>query len=300
MNWLNYHQLMNFWMVVKEGSVQQASQALHVTPASVSIQVRQLEKSLGVKLLRKQGRGVEATEVGRLVAEYADEIFSKGRELQQWVKGQPTGRPLELRVGIREVMPKLVAFHLLKPALEMQQEVRLICREGDMSELITDLALHKLDVVLTDSPLDPLFKIQAFSHRLGGSDVVIVGPPNLASQYRRGFPGSLDGAPMLVPTNTNLLRRQLDRWFNDLKIQPRICAEFDDSAMMKIAGRGGVGLLAVPGMIETEIRELYGLVQVGVAQGIEEQFYAVSIDRKIKHAGVLAICNPVHLSKNES
>lgn len=300
MNWLNYHQLMNFWMVVKEGSVQQASQALHVTPASVSIQVRQLEKSLGVKLLRKQGRGVEATEVGRLVADYADEIFSKGRELQQWVKGQPMGRPLELRVGIREVMPKLVAFHLLQPALELQQEVRLICREGDMSELITDLALHKLDVVLTDSPLDPLFKIQAFSHRLGVSDVVIVGPPNLARQYRRGFPDSLDGAPMLVPTNTNLLRRQLDRWFNDLNIQPRICAEFDDSAMMKIAGRGGVGMLAVPSMIETEIRKLYGLVQVGVASGIEEQFYAISIDRKIKHAGVLAICNQVHLPKKES
>ncbi len=289
MEWLNYHHLLNFWLVAREGTVQRASEVLHVTPASVSVQVRQLERSLGVRLFKKQGRGLVLTEMGEQVAAYANEIFATGRELIEMVRGRPLGRPLELRVGIREVMPKLVAFRLLQPALELTQPVRLVCQEGDMSELIADLAIHKLDIVLTDTALDSLYRVQAHSHRLGSSNVAIVATKDLAEKYRRGFPNSLDGAPFLFPTDVSVLRRHLDRWFNDLGITPIIRGEFADSAMIKIAGRSGMGLFAVPTIIEEEVKKLYGLYRVGLASGIEEHFYAVSVERKIKHPGVLAI-----------
>lgn len=289
MDWLNYHQLLNFWVAAREGSIQRASQVLHVTPASVSIQIRQLERAFGNKLFKKQGRGLVLTELGQEVSGYASEIFAKGRELMELVNGRPVGRPLELRVGIRDVMPKLLAFQLLKPALELDQPVRLVCREGEMSELISELAIHKLDVILSDIALDPLYKVQAYSHRLGGSDVVIVGSGELAKRYRRDFPSSLDRAPFLLPTENGALRRQLDRWFSDLNLTPIICGEFADSAMMKIAALSGLGLMAVPSIIENEVRQIYGLHAVGTAAGVLEQFFAVSVERRIKHAGVLAI-----------
>lgn len=289
MDWLNYHHLLNFWMVAREGTIQRASELLHVTPASVSVQVRQLERSLGVRLLKKQGRGLVLTEMGEQVAAYATEIFSTGRELMEMIKGRPVGRPLELRVGIREVMPKLVAYRLLQPALELAQPIRLVCQEGDMAELIADLAIHKLDVVLTDTALDPLYKVQAHSHRLGTSDVAILGTRELADKYRRNFPSSLDGAPILLPTDVSVLRRHLDRWFSDLGLNPLVRGEFADSAMIKIAGREGLGLFAVPSIIEDEVKKIYELARVGLAGGIEEHFYAVSVERKIKHPGVIAI-----------
>lgn len=289
MDWLNYHQLLNFWLVAREGSVQRASELLHVTPSSVSIQIRQLERAFGAKLFKKQGRGLALTEMGQQVSVYASEIFAKGRELMELVKGRPAGKPLELRVGVRDIMPKLVAFRLLQPALELDQPVRLICQEGEMSQLVSDLAIHKLDVVLSDIALDPLYKIQAYSHRLGESEVVVVGTKTLAKRYRRDFPSSLDGAPFLLPTENSALRRQMDRWFSDLNLVPTVCGEFADSAMMKIAGVNGLGLLAIPSMIEAEVQKIYGLQRVGGAAGVLEQFFAVSVERKIKHAGVLAI-----------
>jgi len=289
MDWLNYHHLLNFWLVAREGSVRQASEVLHVTPASVSAQVKQLETALGVKLFQKQGRSLALTEMGEQVADYATDIFSTGRELMEMVKGRPVGRPMELRVGIREVMPKLVAFQLMQPALELDEPIRLVCQEGDMGELIAELAIHKLDVVLSDTALDPLYKIQAHSHRLGDSKVVILGTRELAKKYRRGFPSSLDGAPFLMPTDASVLRRQLDRWFSDLSLTPIIRGEFADSAMVKIAARSGLGLFAIPEIIEADVKQIYGLARVGIAEGIREEFFCVSVERRIKHPGVLAM-----------
>jgi LysR family transcriptional activator of nhaA len=288
-DWLNYHHLLNFWLVAREGSVQRASKVLHVTPASVSLQVRQLERALGVKLVQKQGRGLVLTEIGEQVAVYANEIFATGRELVEMVKGRPVGRPLELRVGIRDVMPKLVAFQLLQPVLELDQPVRLVCHEGEMSQLVSDLAIHKLDVVLSDTALDPLYKVQAHSHQLGGSEVVIVGTKALAKKYSADFPASLDGAPFLLLTDNSVLRRQMDQWFSDLNLTPIIKGEFADSAMLKIAGRHGLGLFAMPAIILDDVKKMYGLQRVGIATGVEEQFFAVSIERKIKHPAVMAI-----------
>jgi len=289
MDWLNYHHLLNFWLVAREGSVQQASELLHVTPASVSVQVKQLERSLGVKLLQKKGRGLELTDLGKEVAEYASEIFATGQEMLEMIKGRPTGTPQILRVGIRAVMPKLVAFRLLQPALELDDPVRLVCHEAEMPQLVADLAIHKLDVILTDKAIDPLYKVQAYSHRLASSDVVIMGTKELARKYRRGFPSSLDGAPFLLPTDTSVLRRMMDQWFSDLGLTPMIKGEFADSAMLKIAGRQGLGLFAIPVSIQDDVTAIYGLQQVGVAEGVSEQFYAVSVERKLKHPAVVAI-----------
>lgn len=290
MDWLNYHHLLNFWMVAREGSVQRASEQLHVTPASVSVQVRQLEKSLGVRLLAKQGRGLVLTEMGKEVLEYAEQIFSTGRELLEMVKGKPLGRPMALRVGVRDVMSKLVAFQLLQPALSIDPPLRLVCREGNMADLIADLAIHKLDIVLSDTALDPLFRIDAHSYKLGSSEVSIVGQTDLAKKYRSNFPASLDGAPFLLPTQETVLRRQLDRWFSEQNVTPRIRGEFADSAMLKIAGRSGMGLFATPTIVEEDVRKLYGLAKVGNIPSMQEQFFAVTVERRIKHPGVLAIC----------
>lgn len=289
MDWLNYHHLQNFWLVAREGSVQRASEILHVTPASVSVQVKQLERALKVKLFKKQGRGLALTEIGEQVAEYASEIFGTGRELMEMVRGKPVGRPQELRVGIRDVMPKLVAFRLLQPALELEEPVKLVCQEGDMSQLVADLAIHKLDVILTDTALDPVYKVQAYSHRLGESDVVIMGTKDLAKRYKPDFPASLDGAPFLLPVKSTLLRRSLDQWFNDLGVRPVVKGEFDDSAMLKIAARHGLGLFAVPTSIQDDVSEIYGMREVGMVSGIKERFFAISVERKLKHPAVIAI-----------
>jgi|TARA_R110000868_G_scaffold320720_3_gene581687 LysR family transcriptional activator of nhaA len=289
MDWLNYHHLLSFWLVAREGSVRQASEILHVTPASVSVQVKQLERSLGVRLLQKKGRGLVLTAIGKEVAEYASEIFSTGRELMEMVKGSPEGKPQVLRVGICDVMPKIVAFQLLKPALELNDSVRLVCQEGEMSELVADLAIHKLDVILTDTALDPLYKVQAYSHRLGESGIVIMGTKELAQKYRRGFPDSIDGAPFLLPMDNSVLRRAMDQWFSDFHLTPVVKGEFADSAMLKIAGRQGLGLFAIPISIQDDVMAIYGLRDVGVAEGVKERFYAVSVERKLKHPAVIAI-----------
>lgn len=294
MDWLNYHHLQSFWVVAREGSVRGASEILHVSPSSVSTQIRQLEQAFGVSLVKKQGRGLVLTETGAQVAEYAAEIFSTGRELMELIKGKPIGKPLELRVGIRDMMPKLVAFQLLQPALMLDEPIRLVCTEAEMPRLVADLAIHKLDVILTDTALDPVYKVKAFSHRLGESDVVIMGTKALAQKYSRNFPASLDGAPFLLPTDESVLRHAMDQWFRDLHLTPVIKGEFADSAMLKIAGRNGLGLFAIPVQIQEDVSDIYGLHTVGLANGVKEQFYAVSVERKLKHPAVIAICeNPL-------
>jgi LysR family transcriptional regulator, transcriptional activator of nhaA len=288
-DWLNYHHLQYFWVVAHEGSVSRASEVLHVTPATVSIQVRELERALGVKLLRKSGRGIALTETGEAVYRYASDIFSTGRELVDMIRGQPVGKPLLFRVGIKDAMPKLVAYQLIEPTLKLPQSMRLVCREGDVSRLTAELAVHKLDVVLSDTPLDPQFRIKAYSHLLGESEIVILGVRSLVQRWGAEFPASLNGAPFLLPTDNSVLRRSLDLWFDEHHIRPNVRGEFEDSAMLKIAGRAGVGLFAVPAVIRGEVETMYSVELAGKIPGIKERFYAISAERKLKHPAVTAI-----------
>lgn len=289
MDWLNYHQLLNFWHVAEEGSVQKASEVLHVTPASVSAQVKQLEKSLGVQLLRKEGRGVVPTDVGEQVADYAREIFATGQELVQFIKANPLGRPVELRVGIRDSMPKLVACRLLQPVFDSNDRFRVVCQEGELNQLVADLVIHKLDVVLSDSPIDPNVRVQAYSHLLSEEAVAVMGSPKLAEEYAGEFPRSLDGAPFLLPTTTSVLRRGLDQWFYDNDLTPHVVGEFADSAMIKATGRFGAGLFAVPTSIQAEVEQMYSVRTIGVIDSVRESSYAIAVERKLEHPGVLAI-----------
>src|ERR1043166_2688545 len=290
MEWLNYHHLLYFWTVAKEGSIVRASDKLRLTQATISGQIRSFEESLGEKLFTRVGRRLILTETGRLAFRYADEIFSLGREFMDTLKGRPSGHPIRFRVGITDILPKLIAQRLLEPAFQITEPVRMICHEGATEALLAQLALHELDLVLTDAPVGSGIKVRAFNHLLGDCGVTIFGGSKLASMYCRRFPRSLTGAPFLLPTENTHMRRSLNHWFEAQVIHPVIVGEFDDSALLKVFGQQGRGLFAAPSAIEKEVLEQYGVKVVGRLRGIREHFYAVSIERKLKHPAILAIC----------
>src|SRR5207249_4256668 len=229
---LNYHHLLYFWMVAREGTVARAAVQLRLAQPTLSGQVHALEDALGEKLFERAGRGLRLTEMGKVVYGYADEIFALGRELAGSVKGQPSGRPLRLAVGVSDAMPKLVAYRLIEPALALARPVRLVVQEQSTERLLAALALHELDVVLTDRVAPPGVSVRAFNHLLGDCGVTLFASPRVAARYRRGFPRGLDGAPFLLPGETSTLRRGLEQWFEKQRIQPRIVGEFDDSTLI--------------------------------------------------------------------
>jgi LysR family transcriptional activator of nhaA len=289
MDWLNYHHLLYFWTVAKEGSIRRACEQLHLAQPTISSQIRRLEEALGEKLFVRVGRNLQLTDAGQVAYRYADEIFSLGREMTDALRGRPTGRPLRLTVGIPDVLPKLIAYRLLQPALKMSEEVQLVCHEGKLDQLLADLARHHLDLVLSDSPAGSAVRVRAYNHLLGTCGVTILATKDLASRYRRGFPRSLEGAPMLLPTGNTLLRRDLDRWFDEQDLRPEMVGEFEDSALLKVFGQAGVGLFPGPSAIEQEIRRQYRVSVVGRIDDIREQFFAISVERRLKHPAVLAI-----------
>lgn len=289
MEWLNYHHLLYFWTVAKEGSIARASEKLRLAQPTISGQLRQLEDSLGEKLFRKQGRGLAMTEVGQVVYRYADEIFGLGRELQDVLKGRPGGRALRLVVGVSDLMPKLVAYRVLEPVLSMPESVQIVCDEDTPDRLVADLADHKVDVVLSEAPIPSSIPVKAFNHFLGACDVTVFATGKLASRYRRNFPASLDGAPFLLPLEGSSLRRSLEEWFDSQNLRPRLVGEFKDAALMSTFGQAGAGLFAAASAIEKEIREHYRVTAVGRIESISERFYAISIERKLKHPAVVAI-----------
>ena len=289
MAWLNYHHLLYFWTVAREGSITRAAGALHLTQPAISAQLRTLEQALGEKLFERRGRHLALTDTGRLVYRYAEEIFSIGRELQETLAGRPTGRPPRLVVGVVDSMPKLLIYRLLEQVVRGAEPVRLVLREGRMDPLLADLAIHAVDVVLSDAPVPPTVRIKAFSHLLGECGVTIFGTPALFEAHRRRFPVSLDGAPFLLPMEGTTLRRSLDSWFGELEIRPNMVAEIEDSAVLKVFGQAGVGLFAAPTAVEREVRRQYGVRVVGRVEAIRERFYAISAERRIRHPAVLAI-----------
>jgi LysR family transcriptional activator of nhaA len=289
MEWLNYHHLLYFWVVAREGSIARASEQLHLTQATISGQIRTLEEVLGEKLFSRPGRNLVLTDVGRMVLRYADEIFTLGRELMDTLKGRPTGRPVRLVVGVVDVLPKLIAHRLLEPAFELVEPVRVICREGKHDHLVAQLAVHELDLVLTDAPIGSTVKVRAFNHLLGECGVTIFGSAPLVAKYRRSFPRLLNGAPFLLPTDNTTLRRSLDQWFEAEGIRPTVVGEFEDSALLKVLGQSGKGLFAAPSVIEAEVRSQYRVQVVGRVEAVRERFYAISVERKLKNPAAVAI-----------
>ena len=291
MEWLNYHHLLYFWTVVREGTVARAGERLSLAQPTISGQLRTLESVLGEKLFTRSGRHLVPTDTGRLVYRYADEIFSIGREMMETLKGRPSGRPLRLTIGVADAVPKLIAYRLLQPALALPEPVHLVCREDRPDRLLAELAVHELDVVLTDAPISPSVRVRAYSHLLGECGISFFGVPALASRYRKGFPKSLDRAPMLLPADNTAMRRSLDEWFEATKIHPVVIGEFEDSALLKVFGEAGRGLFPAPTAIEREVRKQYQVALVGRVDNVRARFYAVSVERRLKHPAVVAIAD---------
>ena len=290
MEWLNYHHLLYFWTVAREGSVTRASEQLRLAQPTVSAQVRALEDALGERLFVRSGRRLELTETGRVAYRYAEEIFSLGREFLDAVKDRPTGRPMRFSVGVVDVLDKFVAFQLLSPSLSLPQAVQLTCREDRPDRLLAELATHSLDMVLADAPTPPGSSVRAFNHLLGECGVSVFASRRLAAAYRRRFPASLEGAPFLLPTEQASLRRSLVQWFDAQGVRPRFVAEFDDAALLQTFGAAGHGLFARPDVIEDHLTRLFDVRVVGRLDGLQERYYAISVERRLKHPAVVAVC----------
>ncbi len=296
MEWLNYHHLLYFWTVVRAGSIHKASTELRISAPAISTQLRILEEQLGEKLLTRAGRRLELTDVGRTVFSYADDIFSLGREMQDVIKNRPIGRPLRLDVGVVDAVPKMIVQLLLEPAFRMREPVRVVCREATSTQLLARLATHELDVVLSDSPVDPNLNLRAYSHLLGECGTLFVIAERGAVPRRRPFPKCLDGAPMFLPTDNTALRRGLDYWFESEGVRPAVLGEFEDFALLRAFGETGDGLFPVPSVLEKVLRRQKGLRVVGRTEEVRQQFYAISAERKLQHPAVVAIS---HAAKRE-
>ena len=290
MEWLNYHHLLYFWSVVRTGSVAAASVELRLAPPTVSVQIRRLEEHLGEKLLRRSGRRVVPTEMGQAVFRYADDIFSLGRELLDMVRGQPSGRPMQLIVGVADVMPKAIAHWLIEPGLRLGERVRIVCREADPEQLLAQLSMQSLDLVLADAPIGPTVKVRAYNHLLGETGVSFLGDARLARTYRRRFPKSLHGAPMLLQATNTAIRRSIDQWLDSIDVRPDIVGEFEDSELLWEFGGAGDGIFPVPTVLERHVMRLHRVKLVGRTDAARGRYYAISVERRLKHPAVVAIC----------
>jgi LysR family transcriptional activator of nhaA len=291
MEWLNYHHLLYFWAVAKEGSIARASQELRLAHPTISGQIHRLEDVLGEKLFTRKGRNLALTDVGRTAFRYADEIFSLGRELLDTVKGRATGRPMRLVVGLSDVLPNSIVHRMLEPAFRLDEQVRVICRRSRSTEsFLGELALQAVDVVLSDAPAAPGTAVRAFNHLLGECGTTFFAAPRVAAIARRRFPRSLDGTPFLLPGANAVLRRTLEQWFDSEDLRPKIVGELDDSALAKVLGEAGLGVFAAPDVVEADVRRRYRVQIVGRVKTLRQRFYAISVERKLKHPAVVAIC----------
>jgi len=286
---VNYKHLHYFWVVAKEGGIARASERLHLTPQTISGQLTLLEKYLGISLFSRVGRGLELTETGRFILSYADEIFSLGGELEELIHQLPADLPKLLRVGVVDVVPKSIAHRILAPALKMPEPVRMICKESSLDTLLAELAVHRLDLVLADRPIPSTVSTRGFSHKLGQCGVSFFASKKIAKKLKGDFPQSLDGAPLLLPSSGNYLRSGIDRWLDKCRLYPRVVAEFDDSALMKVFGQEDAGIFIAPSAIEAEVELQYHATCIGRTNEVKERFYAISVERKILHPVVVAI-----------
>ena len=296
MEWLNFHHLRYFWTVARKGGVRKAAEDLHVSQPSISAQLRLLEETLGQKLFRRSGRNLVLTETGQLVLNYADEIFSAGRELMNAVKQRPGKHPVRVNIGLTDAFPKLIAFQILRAAFRSEAAVHMICREGEIGPLVSHLQAHRLDIVLADEPASSALKAKTFNHRLGRSGITFCAVPSLAAKLRRNFPRSLDGAPALLPTQNMGMRAALETWFDSKTIRPRLVGEFEDSALMEVCSTGGRGFTAVHTVVDRAALKHFGLRVIARVDECGTDFYAITAERRVKHPAAVAITEHAYSS----
>ena len=297
---LNYHHLRYFWTVAMEGSFRRASEKLRVSQPSMCTQIKLLEASLGETLFRPSGRSLELTEFGQLVYGYAEEIFTLGGEILRATKQAPSVRALRLHVGIVDSFPKLMSYDILRPVLEHQPPVQLTCHEGKLADLVSQLNTHRIDVVLSDEPASPGIAGKVFNHLLGTSEITFCAMPGFAKKLKGRFPRNLDGAAALLPTQNCSLRRDLEKWFGSVGVQPRVVAEFEDAALTKIVATSGIGFIAVPTVVASEAIERYGFVPIGRTKEVETQFYAITAERRFTHPAIIAITKKLRAAKKKA
>ena len=286
---LNYKHLHYFWVVAKTGGIARAGERLHLTAQTISGQITLFEDSLGYQLFNRVGRKLELNDAGRTVFAYADQIFTLGEELEEVMRFRPGGLPLQFRVGVADAVPKTIAYLLLETALKLNDPVRIVCREGKLNNLLGDLAIHRLDIVIADSPMPANIDVRGYSHLLGECNTSFFATPALAKIYKKNFPQSLDDAPFLMPGEDAAVRPKLLRWFEKEKIRPQIAGEFDDGALLNAFGEAGTGIFAAPSAVAMQLQQQLGVVQIGQTEQITEQFYAISVERRLTHPAVLAI-----------
>lgn len=286
---INYKQLHYFWRVAKDGGITRASERLHLTPQTLSGQITLLENTLGVNLFRRVGRRLELTELGALALTYADDIFRAGSELEEVLRSSPSGRPLLFRVGLADVLPKTLAYRLLAPAMRLPDTLHLVCREDKLPRLLAELAIHRLDLVLSDSPMPVEAEVRGYGHKLGECAVALFATPRLAATMKGDFPACLEGVPLLLPGEGTALRGRLQRWLAANDVHPRIAGEFDDSALMRAFGQAGSGVFPAPSLIADEVCRQDGVEVIGQVDSLLESFYALSVERRLSHPAVLAI-----------
>jgi len=285
----NYHHLRLFWAVARNGNLTRAAAQLQLTPQTVSAQIRALEGNLAQALFRRANRRLILTEAGETVLDYANSIFELAEELRENLRGQAVGRMARLVIGVADVMPKVMAFRLIAPVLRLDRSLRIVCRESTAEKLLADLAVHKVDLVLADSPIPPGLRIRAYNHELGSCGATLLARRDLARRLRPGFPKSLDGGPLLLPGSDSRLRQDLEAWCERCGIRPRIAGEFDDSALLKVFGQAGIGAFAVPTVVADEIAAQFKVEPIGAADGVVVRFYAISAERYVRHPAVAAI-----------
>jgi LysR family transcriptional activator of nhaA len=287
---MNYKHLYYFWWVAKAGGVVKASEQLHITPHTISGQIGILEDDLGTPLFAKRGRNIELTDAGKLAFGYANDIFALGSEMEESVRNyQGGGRPIEFRVGVADAVPKTIACRLIEPATRLHEPVRIVCLESKLEHLLAELAAHRVDLVVAGAPIPPSMSVRAYNHRLGESGMSFFAAGRLHKSLKGKFPACLDGAPMLFPTVDVAVRSTLDRWLEKNNLRPRVIGEFNDSALMKAFGKRELGVFIGPTVIESEIETQYGAKAIGRTREITEEFFAISVERRVKHPCVVAI-----------
>jgi LysR family transcriptional activator of nhaA len=287
---LNFKHLRYFWMVGKTGSIVSASEQLNLSPQSISAQLGDLENNLGIQLFRKLGRGLELTDMGRRIFSYADEIFSLGNELLEVAQDQEVRKNIPFRIGITDSVPKSVAYRVIQPVLHIDKPIRLICREGRISDLLPEMSVNQLDIVIADRPMPTNMNVRAYNHLLGESRLAIFATKSLLERYQGlSFPNNLHNAPFLMPGGDFAFQKKLITWMETKKIYPNIVAEFDDSALLKSFGQAGAGFFAGPDAITDYICRQYGVEKVGNIDTVTEQLYVITTERRLTHPAVISI-----------